>query len=108
MGDVSFFDRFHSCVFRCGGEEMTLQGALKVKSRFYLITSLQDNCEVEVQKSPFCPTGSVYLMTDKTRPFLEHVITTYQAEKEKSEWIRRYDNVLQGLNYWKSVAAGKK
>jgi hypothetical protein len=34
----------------------------------------------------------------------EHVRLLYQAEKEKNDWIRAYDNAIQGLNYWKAKA----
>jgi hypothetical protein len=75
-----------------------------MKPKFYLITSFQDECEVEIQKSAYCPRGEIYLVNDKSRPILEHVRLLYQAEKEKNDWIRAYDNAIQGLNYWKAKA----
>jgi len=76
----------------------------QMKPKFILITSIQDECEIEIQKDKFCPPGYVYLATDISRPVLEHIKSLNKAEKEKNDWIRKYENVLQGLNYWKEKA----
>lgn len=62
--------------------------------------------EIDVNKivSIFCPDGNLYIMPDQGEPFLSFIKTIYQIEKEKNEWIRKYDRVLQGLNYWKNKA----
>ena len=59
------------------------------------------NIEVEKQASPYVMKDMVYLMPDQD-DFGRFVKTMYQLEKEKNEWIRRYDNVLKGLRYWES------
>lgn len=75
-----------------------------MKPKFTIVISPSNEVEVDIQKSVYCPIGSVYVMPDKDRPLLTHLKTVYEAEKERSEWIRRYDNVLNGLNYWKQKA----
>lgn len=75
-----------------------------MKPKFILVTSYSDDCDVEIVKDRYCPRGSVYIMPDKTKPLLDHLKSLYQAEKERSEWIRKYQNVLDGLNYWKQKA----
>jgi hypothetical protein len=34
--------------------------------------------------------------------------TLAQAEREKNEWIRRYENMYQGLKYWREKAQEAK
>lgn len=63
-------------------------------------------CEIpEVIKEPsaYCPSTHCYLVPEQTN-FLQMAKTMYQFEKERNEWIRKYDNVLRGLRYWKDRA----
>lgn len=75
-----------------------------MKPKFYLITSFSNEVEVEVQRSAYCPKGQIYFMPDRNRPILNHLKSLYEAEKERNEWIRRYENVLNGLHYWRQLA----
>lgn len=75
-------------------------------NKFILIHASEDKVEVEVQKSFYCEPKRCYLLSDKEN-IIEHARTMYQLEKEKNDWIRRYDNLIQGLNYWKQRALMK-
>ena len=59
---------------------------------------------VNVEQSIFCPTENLYLMGPNDPDLLTFFRTIYAAEKDRSEWIRKYQNVLNGLNYWKNRA----
>lgn len=71
-------------------------------SKLTIVTSYADELEIVVVKDRNCPVGCVYFMPDQSKPVLEHLKSIYQAEKEMNKWIRKYDNVLNGLNYWKN------
>lgn len=75
-----------------------------MKAKFYLITSLSNECEVEIQKSVYCANDYAYLITDKSAPMSLTVKSAYESEKMMNQWIRKYDNLLGGLNYWKAKA----
>lgn len=77
---------------------------IDVKPKLYLVTSFADECEIEVVKDAFCEKGRCYLMSDKSRPIIEHLKTVYETEKQMNEWIRKYDNAMNGLRYWKERA----
>jgi len=62
--------------------------------------------ELEQVTEVFCPRGYVYFMPDKMS-FETFGRTIRDAEREKNEWIRRYENVLQGLKYWREKALEK-
>lgn len=57
--------------------------------------------EIVKEQSIFAPRDYVYLVPDKAN-FGEWARTMFSIEKEKNEWIRKYENVLSGLNYWKN------
>lgn len=72
--------------------------------KFIIVKSHSNEVDLEIESSAYCEPGRVYFMQDKNRPILEHLKTLYQSEKEKNEWIRRYENVLNGLKYWREKA----
>lgn len=59
--------------------------------------------EVILEPSRYCPNDKMYLVP-KNESFLQFSKTLYAIEKDRSEWIRRYDNVLNGLKYWRCRA----
>ncbi len=65
---------------------------------------------VQLEPSIYCPNDRYYIAPypRTADPMLTHVKSLYQAEKERSEWIRRYDRVLAGLNYWRTKAMESK
>lgn len=67
-------------------------------------------CNLKVKSntlhSIFAPNDYIYVLPNES-DFFKFGKTIYQAEKERSEWIRKYENVLQGLNYWKQRALNK-
>lgn len=62
--------------------------------------------EISHESSIFAPRDCVYLVPDKI-DFGYFVRSMYELEKERNEWIRRYENVLTGLKYWRSKALEK-
>ncbi|WP_291515765.1 hypothetical protein [Bdellovibrio sp. ArHS] len=40
-------------------------------------------------------------MTDRSKPLINYIKDLYSTEKELNEWIRAYQNAINGLNYWK-------
>lgn len=55
-----------------------------------------------------CPSDSMFIIPgefgDPNSKFLELSRIGYDFQKDTAEWIRRYDNVLKGLNYWRAKA----
>jgi hypothetical protein len=70
---------------------------------FTLVHAPGDDVEIERQPSVYAPRGIVYLVPPKS-DFLTMARTMYSLEQERNDWIRRYDNALAGLNYWKARA----
>lgn len=63
--------------------------------------------QVAIETSIYAPTGSIYLVPDN-ETFGTFVKTMYALEKERNEWIRRYDNAMKGLRFWESKAKEQK
>lgn len=57
--------------------------------------------EVEFIPDKYCPNDRAFLLAPNQTPF-QYLRSVQQAEKEKNEWIRKYENVLKGLNYWQN------
>lgn len=57
---------------------------------------------IHVESSVYVPKGVVYLSPDND--VVKWARNIHRAEKEVNEWIRKYENVLNGLNYWKERA----
>lgn len=70
-----------------------------------LIHALDVKIEVEDIPEKFAPSGYLYVLTEGD--FLEHAKTMREIEKDRNDWIRRYDNVLTGLKYWRGRALEK-
>lgn len=71
-----------------------------------LIHACDIDPKLEIVPSVYAPPGNVYLMPNPPSQdaFRGHLKTIYQAEKEKAEWIRKYENAINGLNYWRERA----
>lgn len=54
----------------------------------------------------YVPHGYLYIVKDH-KSVAQIAKSVEQAELEKNEWIRKYDNVLHGLQYWKERALDK-
>jgi hypothetical protein len=72
-----------------------------MKKTLTIIRPYSIDLEVKIEPSAYCPNENAYFIGND---LLTHVKTIYQAEKERSEWIRKYENALQGLRYWKEKA----
>lgn len=62
--------------------------------------------EIEQVTEVCCPSGYIYFIPDKTE-FGQFARSLHQAEKEKNEWVRRYEKMYQGLKYWRGKALEK-
>ena len=74
-----------------------------MKAKIHIIHSFDVQPDVELVPSAYCPNKTLYFAGD---PYdhIKHLRSIYSAEKERSEWIRKYENALNGLNYWKEKA----
>lgn len=63
--------------------------------------------EIKMEPSAYCPKTHFYMVPDNEN-FLQMAKTMYQFEKERNEWIRKYDRVLKGLKYWRNQALDSK
>lgn len=71
-----------------------------------IIHSFSSKPRCELEPSMYCPEGKLFIIPHEDS-MLEHGRSLYQAEKEKADWIRRYENVIQGLKYWREKALDK-
>jgi len=85
---------------------LTMGGVNLKNVKFYIVSSPSVDIEVVKEKSVYCPTHNAYFFPEKGS-FIELGRQMYQAEKERAEWIRKYENVLEGLQYWKGKALEK-
>lgn len=77
-----------------------------MEAKIRLVHNPRTTFEVVKEATIYAPLEMVYIMTDNSS-FLTLAKNLYNAEKEKNEWIRAYQNVLNGLNYWKDRALTK-
>lgn len=75
-------------------------------NKIQLIHALDAEFEVEKVPTAYAASKMVYILTDN-QDFIKFSRTLYETEKERNEWIRSYDKVLKGLNYWKNKALEK-
>lgn len=75
-------------------------------SRLTIFHALNVDPEIKFEPCAYAPNDTVYFTLDKNSP-LSYMRSLYSAEKERNEWIRKYDNLLNGLNYWKDKALSK-
>ena len=60
---------------------------------------------VTVHADRNCPPDYLYIFPDKEdTDFLTMARTMLAFETERNDWIRKYDNVYQGLKYWRDKA----
>jgi hypothetical protein len=78
-----------------------------MKTKLTLLHHPADEIEIVREQSIWCPLSYAYFVPDKETDLLQFARTVYAAEKEKMDWIRKYDNVLAGLNYWRNKAQEK-
>lgn len=62
--------------------------------------------KVELESSIYAPNDHVYIL-NQNQDKIQFGKSLFAAEKERNEWIRKYENVLSGLNYWKDRALSK-
>ena len=74
-----------------------------MKGQVTIVHAYDTEVELHLEPSPYAPSGTIYFVSPQ-EDFLKYARTLYDAEKDRSEWIRKYQNVLNGLNYWKSKA----
>lgn len=74
-----------------------------MKVKITLIHAFNVDPEIELQATQYAPPDTVYILTDKQTPDV-WAKSVYQAEKERNDWIRKYDNLLKGIRYWESKA----
>lgn len=75
-------------------------------SSITIITDPSTKIEVLQETSVYAPKGYVYILPEK-ESLITMARSIHQAEREKNEWIRKYDNLLKGLNFWKDKALSK-
>ena len=73
------------------------------KRTLTLIHSPSVELEVKTEPTAYCPNDYIYFVGDKDK-YISHLRTISEAEAQVNEWIRRYDNLLKGLYYWKEKA----
>lgn len=72
-------------------------------NRLTLVHAFSDEIEITKEPSPYAAKGYAYLVPDKAN-FIEIAKDRSAIEKDRNEWIRKYQNVLDGLAYWKNRA----
>lgn len=72
-------------------------------NKFIVITAPGIDVQVDKQISIYCNRENAYIMPDQTNFELE-IVNWRKFEKERNDWIRKYDNLLKGLQYWKEKA----
>lgn len=76
------------------------------KTKVTLMYAPCNEIEVIHEKSIYAPNNYLYIVPDNTTG-LQMARSLYYSEKEKNDWIRKYDRLLKGLNYWKARAEEK-
>lgn len=74
--------------------------------KLIVVTAPGAKIKIEHEQSPYCPSDQAFFLPDKMSPF-EWARTIAQADKDRNEWIRRYENMYQGLKYWRNRALEK-
>lgn len=62
--------------------------------------------EVVQEVSIHAPRDSVYFVPSDM-DFITFGITIREVERQRNEWIRKYDNLYNGLKYWRDKALTK-
>jgi hypothetical protein len=75
-------------------------------TEFTIVHSYSDQIVCRTEASVYCPDKTAYLVPPR-ESFINIACSMYEAEKDRSEWIRKYDNVISGLKYWRERALSK-
>jgi hypothetical protein len=70
-----------------------------------IVASPENIGRIEVVKEPsiYAPSDYVYFVPSEM-DFLQMAKTMASLENQRDEWIRRYDNLMRGLQYWRERA----
>lgn len=68
---------------------------------FHLIHAYNVKPNINIEASAYCQDNMAYFMAEKDS-FVQLARDMYQVEKEKAEWIRKYDHLLKGVRYWQA------
>lgn len=74
-----------------------------MKAHLTLVHATNVELMVKTEPTIFAPKDMLFIVPEGSS-FLIMARTLYEVEKERSEWIRKYDNVLGGLSYWRERA----
>lgn len=70
-----------------------------------LVSPKHQNLKVTIEPSVYMPNDRYYILGESN--FFRHIRSLYEAEKQLNEYIRRYENALKGLKYWKEKSEEK-
>lgn len=76
--------------------------------RVHIIHAYNIRPEVHVEASVYAPNDYIYVLPNREDTFLQVAKTYAQFERERNEWMHKYNNLLNGLNYWKNKALEKE
>lgn len=71
-----------------------------------IVCGIGTEIDVRLEYSSFAPKDTVFIVPPQ-HSFLKMARTVSQAESALAEWIRRYENVFNGLKYWRNKALEK-
>lgn len=70
-----------------------------------IIVPYSAKVKAEIVPSPYVQDDRFFIMQDPNCDhILEHLRTIYSVEKDRADWIRRYDRTLKGLRFWQQKA----
>jgi hypothetical protein len=71
------------------------------KHKLQIIHATNIELEIDVCSTVYAPKDYYYLIP-KDMDAQTFFRTIYDTEKEKNEWIRKYNNLLKGINFFKN------
>lgn len=74
-----------------------------MKAFITVVHAANIEAEIKTESTVYAPKDMVYIMP-AGGSFIKMARNMYEIEKERSDWIRKYENVLQGLSYWRERA----
>lgn len=72
-------------------------------NKITLVHAFCDKVEILKEPSVYASPGYAYLVPDQSN-FMKIAKDRVELERERNEWISKYNNLLNGLNYWKNKA----
>lgn len=72
-------------------------------NKFTIVHAYSDDVQIKKEASQYAAKGYCYLVPSQEN-IIQMARTVNQADKDRSEWIRKYENVLRGLRYWQNRA----